>query len=126
LRIELEHFIQVEWDLELLYAKLRGAAGFPSDVATTSPIALPENKTIQFPLQLYEKAYYRKIYDAASMDFLAANPTGEIHVASLIDSCHNIMFACSAGMLAVHDVCAQCMFFSQILSVDSPDESERQ
>jgi len=92
---------QIEWDLELLYAKLGGAHGFPSDVASTSPIALPENKTIQFPLQLYGKAYYRKIYDAASRDFLAAYPAGEIQVASSTTTCSHAGQASLLCMITV-------------------------
>lgn len=70
-------FVQVKWDLHLLYVRLKGGQEFPKDIASCSAITLPDNRSIQYPLQLYNMAYYRKIYDTARKDFLETYAPGD-------------------------------------------------
>ena len=69
--------MQVNWDLQLLYAKLNGACNFPKDTGSCIALTLPDNKSIPYPLQLYNMAYYRKIYDSARTKFFATYPPGD-------------------------------------------------
>ena len=61
-----------------MYASVEGASTFPDGPV----VRLPENKTLQFPLQLFNHPLYRKAYDAAKQKLLQQYPTGELALPS--------------------------------------------
>lgn len=56
----------------MLFGKLKGAYSLPDDPA----VRLPDNKTLQFPLQLFVHPYYRSLYEGTKQAFLNKYPTG--------------------------------------------------
>ena len=72
--------VQCDWNLERLYASVAGASTFPDGPV----VRLPENKTMKFPLQLFNHPLYRKAYNAAKQRLLEQYPTGELALPSCI------------------------------------------
>lgn len=65
-------FLQADWDLKGLFAQLKGACSFPEDPL----VRFPDNKTLQFPLKLFEHPYYRTLYEQEKQAFLDEYATG--------------------------------------------------
>ena len=56
----------------MVFDKLKGSYSLPEDPV----IKLPDNKTLQFPLQLFLHPYYRALYEETKTAFLEEYPTG--------------------------------------------------